>query len=80
MISKTSISVCADTFERQYRYGIGYKLCILCYTELQISCVFAFFYAMETSKNACIIKSVYIYAYILLCKQTFQIRSILVRC
>jgi hypothetical protein len=32
------------------------------------------FYAMKTSKNACIIRSVYIYAYILLCKQTFQIR------
>ena len=28
-----------------------------CYSELQISCIFAFFYAMKTSKNACIIRS-----------------------
>jgi hypothetical protein len=37
------------------------------------------FYAMKTSKNACIIRSECThYAYILLCKQTFQIRSVLV--
>ena len=37
------------------------------------------FYAMKTSKNACIIRSECThYACILLCKQTFQIRSILV--
>ena len=36
-------------------------------------------YAMKTSKNACIIRSECThYAYILLCKQTFQIRSVLV--
>ena len=29
------------------------------------------FYAMKMSKNACIIRSEYIYAYILLCKQAF---------
>ena len=39
------------------------------------------FYAIKTSKNACIIRSECThYAYILLCKQTFQIRSVLVRC
>ena len=39
------------------------------------------FYAMKTSKNACIIRSECThYAYILLCNQTFQIRSVLVRC
>jgi hypothetical protein len=49
--------------------------------ELQISCVFAFFYAIKTRKNACIIRSECThYAYILLCKQTFQIWSVLVRC
>ena len=38
------------------------------------------FYAMKTSKNACIIRSECThYAYILLCKQTFQIRSVLVQ-
>ena len=38
------------------------------------------FYAMKTSKNACIIRSECThYAYILLCKQAFQIRSILVQ-
>ena len=38
------------------------------------------FYAIKTSKNACIIRSECThYAYILLCKQTFQIRSVLVR-
>jgi hypothetical protein len=37
------------------------------------------FYAMKMSKNACIIRSECThYAYILLCKQTFQIRSVLV--
>ena len=37
------------------------------------------FYAMKTSKNACIVRSECThYAYILLCKQTFQIRSVLV--
>ena len=37
------------------------------------------FYAMKTSKNACIIRSECThYACILLCKQTFQIRSVLV--
>ena len=37
------------------------------------------FYTMKTSKNACIIRSECThYAYILLCKQTFQIRSVLV--
>jgi hypothetical protein len=41
------------------------KLCI---------CVF---YAMKTSKNACIIRSECThYAYILLCKQTYQIRKL----
>jgi hypothetical protein len=36
--------------------------------------------AMKTSKNACIIRSECThYTYILLCKQTFQIRSILVQ-
>ena len=40
-------------------------------------CVFC---AMKTSKNACIISSECThYAYILLCKQTFQIRSVLVQ-
>jgi hypothetical protein len=35
------------------------------------------FYVMKTSKNACIIRSECThYAYILLCKQTFQIRSV----
>ena len=44
--------------------------------ELRI-CVF---YAIKTSKNACIIRSECThYAYILLCKQTFQIQSVLVR-
>ena len=39
------------------------------------------FYAIKTSKNACIIRSECThYTYILLCKQTFQIRSVLVRC
>jgi hypothetical protein len=48
--------------------------------ELQISCVFVFFYAMKTSKNACMIRSECThYAYICLCKQTFQIRSVLVQ-
>ena len=38
------------------------------------------FYAMKASKNSCIIRSECThYAYILLCKQTFQIRSVLVR-
>ena len=38
------------------------------------------FYAMKTSKNACIIRSECTHcAYILLCKQTFQIRSVLVQ-
>ena len=38
------------------------------------------FYAMKTSKNACIIRSECThYACILLCKQTFQIRSVLVQ-
>ena len=38
------------------------------------------FYATKTSKNACIIRSECThYAYILLCKQTFQIRSVLVQ-
>ena len=38
------------------------------------------FYAMKTSKNACIIRSeCTYYAYILLCKQTFEIRSVLVQ-
>ena len=38
------------------------------------------FYAMKTSKNTCIIRSECThYAYILLCKQTFQIRSVLVQ-
>jgi hypothetical protein len=38
------------------------------------------FYTMKTSKNACIIRSECThYAYILLCKQTFQIRSVLVQ-
>ena len=38
------------------------------------------FYVIKTSKNACIIRSECThYAYILLCKQTFQIRSVLVR-
>ena len=38
------------------------------------------FYAMKMSKNACIIRSECThYTYILLCKQTFQIRSILVQ-
>ena len=38
------------------------------------------FYAMKTSKNGCIIRSeCTLYAYILLCKQTFQIRSVLVQ-
>jgi hypothetical protein len=38
------------------------------------------FYAIKTNKNACIIRSECThYAYILLCKQTFQIRSVLVR-
>jgi hypothetical protein len=38
------------------------------------------FYAMKTSKNACIIRSECThYAYILLCKQIFQIRSVLVQ-
>ena len=38
------------------------------------------FYAMKTSKNACIIRSECTqYAYILLCNQTFQIRSVLVQ-
>jgi hypothetical protein len=38
------------------------------------------FYAMKTSKNACIIRSECThYAYILLCKQTFQIRNVLVQ-
>ena len=37
------------------------------------------FYTMKTSKNTCIIRSECThYAYILLCKQTFQIRSVLV--
>ena len=37
------------------------------------------FYAIKTSKNACIIRSECThYAYKLLCKQTFQIRSVLV--
>ena len=36
--------------------------------------------AMKTSKNACIIKSEFThYTYIMLCKQTFQIRSVLVQ-
>ena len=48
-------------------------------SDLQISCVFAFF-TLKTSKNACIIRSECThYAYILLCKQTFQIRSVLVQ-
>jgi hypothetical protein len=35
---------------------------------------------MKTSKNACIIRSECThYAYILLCKQTFEIRSVLVQ-
>ena len=38
------------------------------------------FYAMKTSKNACIIRSEGThYAYILLCKQIFQIRNVLVQ-
>jgi hypothetical protein len=38
------------------------------------------FYAMKMSKNACIIRSECThYAYILLCKQAFQIRSALVQ-
>ena len=38
------------------------------------------FYTMKTSKNASIIRSECThYAYILLCKQTFQIRSVLVQ-
>ena len=38
------------------------------------------FYTIKTNKNACIIRSECThYAYILLCKQTFQIRSVLVR-
>jgi hypothetical protein len=38
------------------------------------------FYAMKTSKNACIIRSECThYAYILLCKQTFKIRNVLVQ-
>ena len=38
------------------------------------------FYAMKTSENACIIRSACThYAYILLCKQTFQIRIVLVQ-
>ena len=38
------------------------------------------FYAMKMSKNACIIRSECThYAYILMCKQTFQIRSVLVQ-
>ena len=38
------------------------------------------FYAMKMSKNACIVRSECThYAYILLCKQTFQIQSVLVQ-
>jgi hypothetical protein len=38
------------------------------------------FYAIKTSENACIIRSECThYAYILLCKQTFQIRSVLTK-
>jgi len=38
------------------------------------------FYTMKTSKNACIVRSECThYAYILMCKQTFQIRSVLVQ-
>ena len=48
-------------------YRAPNKLCI---------CVF---YAMKTSKNACINRSECThYAYILLCKQAFQIRRVLV--
>ena len=42
-------------------------------------CIYVF-YAIKRSKNACIIRSECThYAYILLCKQTFQIRSVLVQ-
>jgi hypothetical protein len=38
------------------------------------------FYAMKTNKNVCIVRSECThYAYILLCKQTFQIQSVLVQ-
>jgi hypothetical protein len=58
-------------FLNQYNWPPRYNWNIV--AELQISCVFA----MKTSKNACIISSECThYAYILLCKQTFQIRNV----
>ena len=49
-----------------YRAPDKLRICIFC--------------AMKTSKNACIIRSECThYVYILLCKKTFQIRSVLVQ-
>jgi hypothetical protein len=75
----------ADVFFRQILAlsAVGYRVIavsnlLVCRApdKLRI-CVF---YAMKTSKNACIIISECThYAYILLCKQTFQIRNVLVQ-
>ena len=55
-------------------FNVQYFVVLRAPDKLRI-CVF---YAMKTSKNACIIRSECThYAYILLCKQTFQIRSVL---
>ena len=48
-------------------------------TELQISCVFAFFTLWKRVKTHVLSDQCTHYAYILLCQQTFQIRSVLVQ-
>ena len=64
----------------------AHAFCVLIATHLRHGCRapdklrICVFYAIKTSKNACIIRSECThYAYILLCKQTFQILNVLVQ-
>ena len=69
------LTKCFDRIHKLTGYCVRTQTICRAPDKLRI-CVF---YAMKTNKNACIIRSECThYAYILLCKQTFQIRSVLV--
>jgi hypothetical protein len=86
IINYSNILKCVNLIEIQFLYAYFYTRPFLVFWHIMFDTTRApdklricIFYAMKTSKNTCIIRSECThYAYILLCKQTFQIRSVLV--
>ena len=85
IINYSNILKCINLIEIQFLHAYFYIPPFLVFWHIMFDTTRApdklricIFYAIKTSKNACIIRSECThYAYILLCKQTFQIRSVL---